>query len=155
MDLSTLPLVVLQTLIECVDPESLVAISYTCHTLNIEANRRLYRCPYTCFENLSQTRAAKLFLSLRAPHSGLPFLRTYHADYMQSLSDLWSKSSINLRYLWFESTCFEDHHNTKTSSQCFDSKLPGTSVTEVEVCWPNDIRNVERTLSLLDVLHRL
>ena len=26
---------------------------------------------------------------------------------------------------------------------------------EVEVCWPDDIRNVERTLSLLDVLHRL
>jgi hypothetical protein len=155
MDLSTLPLVVLQTLIECVDPQSLVAISYTCGTLNIEANRRLYRSPYTFFENLGQNRTAKLLLSLRPPHSGLPFLRTYCAIYMQDLSDLWSKSKINLRYLRFESSCFEDHHNTETSSQCFDSKLPGTSVTEVEVCWPDDTRNVERTLSLLDVLHRL
>jgi hypothetical protein len=143
MDLSTLPLVVLQTLIEYVDPESLVAISYTCRTLNIEANRRLYCSPYTFCENLGQDRTAKLLLRLRPPHSGLPFLRTYCANYMQDLSNLWSKSSINLRYLRFESSCFEDHHNTNTSSQCLDSKLPGTSVTEVEVCWPDDIRNIE------------
>src|SRR5271163_3859839 len=118
MDLSTLPLVVLQTLIECVDPRSLVAISYTCRTLNIAANRRLYRSPFT---GLGPIKTANLLLSLRPPHSGLPFLRTYHTYNMQSLTNIWSTSSINLRSLRF---LLSDSGNTQTSSQCFDSKLP-------------------------------
>src|ERR1700685_1790833 len=136
MDLSTLPLLVLQTLIECLDPQSLVTISYTCHKLNIEANRRLCRSPYSRFPKPDDEPKLRQFLYiLRPSHSALSFLRAYYVHDMESLCDLWSKSSLNLHYLKFLPSSF-DTGNITTSRQCFDSMLPGTSVPEVKVHWP-------------------
>ena len=157
MDLSTLPFLVLQTIIEGLDRPSLVSISYTCRTLNIEANRRLYRSPYDFIPYALSTAQSSLHIHhvLCPRHSALPFLRTYYACNLQNLDGLWSKTPLYLHSIMFLSSCFNDSESTKTSSQCFDSKLPGTSVTEVEVCWPWDNRNEERASSLLGLLHRL
>jgi hypothetical protein len=152
MDLSTLPLLVLQTLIECLDPQSLVSISYTCHKLNIEANRRLYRSPYIRF---NEHKLRKLLYVLRPPHSALSFLREYYVHDMESLCDLWSKSSLNLHCLKFLPSCFNPGNITTSSLQCFDSMLPGTSVTEVKVYWPVYVDYDERAVNLLGVLYRL
>src|SRR5271155_5585469 len=110
MDLSTLPLLVLQTIIECLDTQSLVAISYTCCTLNIEANRRLYRLPYY-FEShgREQTRRwpSALQQSLHPRHSAIRFLRIYRVENLQSLSDLWSTTPLCLNSLSFGPRCYK------------------------------------------------
>ena len=160
MDLSTLPLLVLQIIIEDLDRLSLISISYTCRTLNIEANRRLYHSPYhfTAYSVSTVQSSVDIHLAFCCPrHSALPFLCTYYAYNLQNLDDLCSKTPLYLHCIVFLSSCFNDSENTKTSTslQCFDSKLPGTSVTEVVVCWPFDARSKERASSLLGVLHRL
>src|ERR1700685_3650345 len=98
MDLSTLPLLVLQTIIEDLDRLSLISISYTCRTLNIEANRRLYRSPYDFMPYTLSTAQWSLDIhrALCQRHSALPFLRTYYAYNFRNLDDLWSKTPLYL-----------------------------------------------------------
>jgi hypothetical protein len=155
MDLSTLPLLILQALIECLDPQSLVAISYTCRTLNIEANRRLYRSPYYFArhgrqQSQARRRPSTLGQSLHPGHSAIRFLRIYGVDNLQSLSDLWSTTPLCLKSLSFSPRCYESGN----INECLDSMLPGTSVAQVVVHFPYD-RGFEGMLRLLGVLHRL
>ena len=149
MDLSTLPLVVLQSLIESLDACSLVAVSYTCRKLNYEANRRIYRSPYEYQKRNQPT----LETHLTPQHSAIHLLREYRVSDATRLGALWSKVPLTLRSLRFRRECF-DPACAHFIPQCIDFRLPGTTVTEIEIRWVYDVGWQDTMLKLLGMLYK-
>lgn len=153
MDLSTLPLVILDTLFRHIDVSSLLAISRTCTRLHGEANRFLYHDPPTiCYwldyrdsqrESLPkgshysrpvqggmESRMEMLEKSLVGNHANARFLYTHISFDVKLLQALWSHSPLNLtdlrlHNLWFNSS------NEREIAKCILSKHPDTYVKRI------------------------
>ena len=140
MNLSTLPLVVLDTLLPELDLECLVALSSTCRSLHAEGNRVLYREP--AFRWLScnpfqfpdahahDSPTDILERSLSKYSANTLFLKAHRSHDVKLLQEIWSRSRLTLTWLeicsiWFASS------NAQEVVECIDSKHRDTYVKAI------------------------
>jgi hypothetical protein len=157
MSLSTLPVVVLDTLLLKLDLASLIALSSTCRTLHVESNRVIYRQPafqWLRCGSLQHTfdvhdgHTARLEQSLSQNPFNAQFLQKHRSLNVKLLKAIWSDSPLQLSQLhitsqWFSSSCGQE------VVECVNSKHKDINVREIFVNGPQD----GRFRGLLDMLH--
>jgi len=147
MSLSTLPLVVLDTLTAKLDLRSLLALSLTSKSLHHIANRVLYREPafrwfecYLCHLQTDPTHhcASKaLEENLSTNPTNAFFLRKYKTFKANFLQKIWSQSRLELIELYFSDVWFTSS-NDQEIMECLDAKNREICVYEIVIDWPTD-----------------
>jgi len=144
MALSILPNVVLDNVLESLDPKSLFAISLTCVKLHIEANRFLYRYPENVCRLLedgpsrsqrqiqagTERRLKSVEESVSRHVTNARTLRIHTSFHVKLLQTIWSQtplrlSRLRLHSLWFASS------NSKEIAECINARHPETHIEQM------------------------
>ena len=167
MSLPTLPLVVLDTLLDKLDLASLIALSSTYRSLHTESNRILYREPafrwldghYSFeFDNIFLNHAvAMLERKLSESPTNAQFLQRHRTLHVKSLEAIWSNSQLRLIRLNIAGNWFASAHGQEIE-ECVNSKHKDTVVWEIFVNTPRDggyrgFLGILYKLNGLEVLH--
>ena len=145
MDLSTLPLVVLDVLLRCLTLQSLISISRTCRAFRNEANRLLYRHPANICGHLETRRHPECFFkrrvanrmrileqSLSRYHTNAKFLCCHTSFSSKFLLSTWSQPPLVLTRLRLDVGWFTGSNETEIS-KCLTSKHPETRIEAISL----------------------
>lgn len=156
MDLSTVPLVVLEIILRNMSLKSLLSVSETCRALHIEANRLLYRhaanicrrleyhglaseplrSPHPgSFERRVAKRLEKLEQSLSRNHTNARFLRSHTSFSPKLLQAAWSQSPFTLAKLCLDWRWFSKS-DEREITECVASKHAETRIDELSLDGP-------------------
>ena len=147
MSLSTLRLVVFDTLSVNLDLQSLLALSSKSKSLHHQVNQVLYREPafrwFECFlcsskAHLTHQCASKaLEKSLSVNPTNSFFVRKHKTFNVEILQKIWSRSRLTLTELYISDVWFMSS-NEQEIAECVFSKNEDTYVHEIVLDWPAD-----------------
>jgi len=140
MYLSTLPLVVMDTLLAELDLKSLLALSSTCRNLHAHANRILYREPcfrwlFTLVRKVSDILELERSLSINP--ANVQYLRRHDSANINLLRSIWSQSPVTLTELRINSIWFTSS-NAQQVADCISAKHRDTYVRKIFLRAPKD-----------------
>src|SRR5437762_2749018 len=106
MPLHTLPVDVLERILDYIETQGLAALSCTCKSLHHPANRHLYN--HDSDEGWTTRQKTLLERSLSLNPENAQLLRVYSATHIDDLKTLWSTTPLHLQKLSLPFAAFGD-----------------------------------------------